>query len=476
MPPRLLVLMCGAASAAHWILFFGGGRFDMALADWPRQTAYLSVLRTALREWRLPLETTAPLYDMGSGYVANLEAPLAPHTWLFALAGDHLAVLASAVLLSWIGVYGCARLARRLSLGPLAFVALTIAVCFNGGLVAHVSAGHLGWLGIYALPFIVECLILAMDGRTTASVSARAGAALALILAALMMAGAMHVVIMCGVMVAICAACEHHARRTLAISLGLAVLLSMYRILPGAAAFGGGGRTWIADGYSPLQMIEALLLIRPPATMVATSTTTAYGGTATLPLYWHEFDAYVGLFGVLLLAVFALSWSIRPIGAMGSRSPHERAFRVLLLTCGVMGVLACWKVYASVVVAPVSLLSVWRVPSRFFGVAVLVAMIVAIARADAWWRARPRDPVVTLAAWGAVAGFAGQLAYHSFTYSPARAAAFPATLLPASPMLTPASPVQVATVTAGAIVSVLALIWTARRFRAAGRAAGATLS
>jgi hypothetical protein len=56
---------------------------------------------------RLPLETSEPVFEMGTRVFANLAAPLSPQLWLFVLAGNHMAALLNAVFMSWIGVYGC---------------------------------------------------------------------------------------------------------------------------------------------------------------------------------------------------------------------------------------------------------------------------------------------------------------------------------------------------------------------------------
>lgn len=467
MPRPLTAVLLGLGTAVHWLWFFAAGRFDMTVADWPRQSAYFEVLRDAVREGRLPLATAEPLFDMGPRYVANLEAPLGPHTWLFAFAGDHLAIVASAVLLSWIGVYGCFRLARRLDLSAPAFVALTMFIALNGSLVAHLSAGHMGWLGYYALPFVIEALlVMAMAGQG----ARRAAPALALVLFALLIAGALQVAVMAIALIALCAILIPAGRAAFAWCLVQFAMLSMVRTLPAALSHWRGGRIWIADGYTPAQMLESLMWFREPSAMQTVETTLTYGARSAVTIPWVEFDAYIGVFGVLLLSAFAIADLRR---SPGSGEPHEKALRALQWPCVALAILSLDRFYAGLIVAPVSLLTVIRVPSRFLGVAVVVALALAIARLDTRWRARPRGPAPTVLLWAGILAAALQLGYHSLTYSPARAPHFPVTLPAADRVLVdagsqPGGGVYLAAVTVGGLVSIGAGVWTTRRYRRRG--------
>jgi hypothetical protein len=397
---------------------------------------------------------------MGTQYIANLEAPLSPHAWLLALGGDHFAVVAGTILMSWVGVYGCWRLTRRLGLGSLAFTLLTVLTGFNGALVAHVSAGHLSWLGLYLLPLVAEGLLVVAGGGRSA---ARAASWLALGIFALLLAGWLHIALIFIGLIGLSLIAVPRMRAPLAVCLAQAALLSTFRMLPAAAAFWRGGRQWIAGGYQPLQMLDAMLSVRAPGTPVETPATLAFGFREPVMLTWIEFDAYVGAIGTLLLVVFAVATALR---AFTPASPHEPALRAIALPSLLLAGFSLWHFYAALVVAPLSLLSAQRVPSRFFGVALCFGLVVAIGRFDTWWRARPRTAIESALAWAAAGLAAGQLAYHSVTYSPARRAIYPVALTAADPVLTSASGgMYVAAMVAGAVVTTAALAWTLSRLR-----------
>lgn len=463
MPRPLLAVLLGLAAAAHWLAFFAAGQFDLTSADWPRQVVYNEILRAAVSEGRLPLATAERMFDMGVRYVANLEAPLAPHSWLLVFAGDHAAIVATAVLWACLGVYGCFRLARRLQLTAPAFVLMTLFVSFNGSMVAHVSAGHVGWLTGCALPFVVEALLVMAAAGPAAR---RATTALALILFALLLTGAVQLVVMIAILIALCAILVPAGRLAYAVCLLQFALLSMVRTLPAAIGHWRGGRAWIADGYAPGGALDALLWLGDPAGMQTVGTTLAFGGRSAVTLPAVEFDAYVGVIGVVLL----LAFGVRVARSGATRDAYGAAAHALIAPCLGLALLSIDRLYAAVVVAPVSLLTVLRVPSRFLGVAVIVALMLAVVRLDADWRARGRRPLEGLLVWSGVAAAALQLAYHSLTYSAARGPHLPVSLSPGAPVLVDALSVAggglyVGALVVGAAVTGVTLAWAARRVR-----------
>jgi hypothetical protein len=459
-PSMWLVLVAGVLGTIHWVLFFGAGGFDMSVADWPRHAAYFSVWREALTTARLPIEVSVPIFDLGTKYLANLEVSLAPHSLFFALAGNETAALASAVFMSWIGVYGCVRLSRRLQLSALSFSLLTLLIGFNGYVVAHIGAGHLAWLGCYLFPFLIEALLLLVSGAD----DRRAAVGAALTVFAMLLIGAIHLAAASLGFMALAFLCVPIARAGLRRAAALFALLSAIRTLPAAFAFWSGGRPWFADGYrSPWQLLEGLLFINAPTYAPVGGLTMAYGTRSAFSLMWWEFDAYVGVVGLLLLVVFGVAPSVKAVGP--PVAGFDRGFKALRLPILFFVLLSCGRLFTALVPAPVSLLSVERVPSRFLGLALACVLVMACARFDVWWRARPRSRGDRGLVYGAFLIAVAQLAYHSYTYSPARGSVFPVTLEGISPVIVASSggayPIALAI---GAVVTVCSLIWAVRVF------------
>jgi hypothetical protein len=87
---------------------------------------------------------------------------------------------------------------------------------------------------------------------------------------------------------------------------------------------------------------------------------------------------------------------------------------------------ACSHFYTALVPAPVSLLSVERVPARFLGPALAGVLVMSVARCDAWWRGRGACDRLTAAV--ALVILLLQVAYHSWTVSPVGRGRFAASL------------------------------------------------
>jgi len=463
-PSHLLILALGALGALHWWAFFAGGRFDLAVSDWPRQVAYFDTFAAALRGAYLPLELSAPIYDMGPSVFANLEAPLTPQTWLFGLAGAGVGTLLTVIFMAWVGLYGCVRLARRCDLSGPAFVALVLLTGYNGYVVGHIAAGHLGWVGCYALPFVFEG-VLAMHaaGRSPS----RSPVATAVVLAAIVMQGSLHVAVITWMVLLLLALTQPRLRSQIGICLAWFVALSAVRLLPAAVVFWPGGRPWLADGYgSVVQVVEGLLLVRPPATVMSSGATLLYGERNTVLLSWFEYDLYIGIVGAVAVLLFVVVPMVRGFSASGATALAERALRAWHLPLVVVAALSCWRVYGMVIPAPISLLSVERVPSRFLGIVLIFALTLACLRFDAWWRSAPRTVGDHVSAGAVLAVLTLQLAYHSFVVSPVREGAYAVTLAPFSAVnsavTTTVYPVALAV---GLLVSVVGAVRAAVRLR-----------
>lgn len=400
----------------HWWLFVGPGRVDLTRSDWPRQVAYFDLLREGVTTARVPVVASAPVFDLGPWLWANLEVPLGPHQVLFALWGPAVAIGLTAVLMACLGVIGCLRLARRFDLSTSATAMLALALGVNGVITAHVAAGHLAWLSALLFPFALDALL---DTDEVTPSRGRDGALrLGAVIGVMVLTGAIHIAVETAALAALVGLTRPESRRAILLGLVTAAGLSLWRVVPAAFAFAGGSRPWLADGFrSGWMLLEALGAVRSPLTTVDVGTTLIGGGREALALRWFEFDAYVG--GVLLFAIaaFVPRWPRLGLEASPGLAPLRR-FEWPLAICAV---LAIGRVYAAFVPAPYSLLSVVRVPSRFLLPALIAALVVAIVRADHWWRGRSKGPFDSVLAWVACGLVAAGLAYHSVVVSPAYA-------------------------------------------------------
>ncbi len=334
--------------AVHWLLFFGPVRHpwrgpDFHVEDWPKEHHLYTVLQQAVRAGRMPYYASRPIHTRK--FLALPEVSWTPDLVLLRFTTVGRFLILHELLCYALGFYGCVLLARRYRLGLLPFAMLTLLFGFNGHVTSHLSVGHSMWAGYFLLPYVFLFLLeLVEDGDP------RAPHKLALALFGMALLGAFHVFVWCVFLLGLTALNRRRLRRPLATALAWALALCLCRLLPAYFLLNRKDQLFLS-GYPDLTTLwQGLETIQSAAAPMR--------GGLFGELRWWEYDAYVGLSGLALLAYLGV---YRPWRA-GRALPAGKALEVPLAA---LAVLSLGDVYAVLNVLGIPLLSAERVSSRF---------------------------------------------------------------------------------------------------------------
>jgi hypothetical protein len=341
-------------------LLFGGHLHGF---DWQVHWHYYDWIRIGLQE-----HGTLPRFMIDAwhtpNFVGNAQSPvLGPGVWSLAFLPTELYLKLLITVYTALGVAGSWLLARDLG-APAGVAACAAALfCCGGFFAAHVAVGHHWSLGVYWLPWVLLLLRRASAGSRAAWVG------LACVQASTLLEGQHHPFLWQNGLVALWAIFEGARSRdpaALRVWLGataLGVALAAVRVVPVLLEF--------AD-YAPTARIDAL----PASALLSSLLSPAQGPeTSVAGLVfdhgsgWWEYDFYLGVAGVLFVAV----------GLLGARRRE-----VPLLAAGLVAFLLSldttslgldpWRLLGELPV-----ITSQRAPSRLMILAVFAAIFAAAA-------------------------------------------------------------------------------------------------
>jgi hypothetical protein len=360
------VLLYGAG-LFHWYRFFNGGKLSFRVEDWPKEYAYYAVLREAVRSRTLPYHIAGRMQGTDR-FLAIPEVNLSPQILLLPYLSTGQFLVVNVALLYTAGFAGCLLLRRALRLSTASFAVFFLLFNFNGHITSHLAVGHSMWAGYFLLPYF----LLALRGLLRTGPPLLPAAGMALVLAAVLLQGTFHLFVWCLLFLAVLAAASRTRRKAVLAAVGLSLLVSLFRLVPAAVAFGGRKQAFVT-GYPTLaDLVAAFTVIRGPGYPELIS--------ITGPGHWWEFDFYTGIPALLFLLYFGVGRRER------FPDPGWRALAVPVLA---LTVLSLNYFYAGVTWLPLPLLSGERVSSRFLVLPFVVLLAGACVRFDAL---RPRLP------------------------------------------------------------------------------------
>jgi hypothetical protein len=380
------VLLLALVGALHWQVFFDtDGGFYRAF-DWPKEYAYYGVLREMVQTGQLPYHVDAPLQRVNDNeftdrFLAVPETLLSPQIVLLPWLDTKSFVFVNTLLLYLIGLGGCLLIRRKYGLSWPVFLILYAVFSFNGHITAHLSQGHSMWNGYFLLPFVILLVLAAVERPLVPADALK----LALVLGAIGLQGAFHMLVWCVVFVLLlCWSVPRNAPLLLG-AVTLAGALLAFRLLPAATTFEG---MRFISGYPSLWLLaEALVAIRD------------WRGQAIATLGYWEYDLYIGVVAALFIGYFGVY-----VRWLRGDLYQGLAYRALDLPVVALSVLGYNNIYA-LLTAYVELpgLSSQRVTSRFLILPLLILTVLACIRAQRWLeRNHERANQLRLAAVGAV--------------------------------------------------------------------------
>ncbi len=340
--------------ALHWCLFLSWGKIPFDLHDWTEAGAYYTFLRQAFQTNQLPLQIGSTLV-ISDRYLAIPQTLISPQAYLLRFLQPGTFVLVNMLILYTVGFIGLLLIRRRYSLAPAAFSLLVVLFNFNGFITTHYAVGHIEWTGYFFLPFFILLILKVIEGEPAdwKWVLMIAGT-----LFLMSLQGAFHFVLWC--VIFLLAWGIFSPRKYLIPALKaiiFSLLLCMFRFLPPAIEFfGGGGISFISGFPSVTDLFSSMILLKFPSPALA---------PVTEPLSWWELDYFIGLIGLAFILYFGVYQTWR----------KDNSHKSLLAPAAALTFLSIGLVYGAISYLPIPLLDSERVSSRFF-ILPLVGLII----------------------------------------------------------------------------------------------------
>jgi hypothetical protein len=387
--------------AVHWVVLLDArpGRFQgppVTLEDWPKEYRYLAVLQQAVREGRVPFFLSEPII-FSRKYLAIPETCLSPQVALLGVLPPGAFVVANTLLAYGAFCAGLFVLSRRLGLSAVPAAFLFLIAGTGGHVSAQMAVGHSMWTGFLLLPFVLLLVCrLAEDARAAA-----APLWLAVVLAAILFQGALHVFTGCVLFLLLFAAFNPSRARAVLVALAWTGAAGAVRLLPAVFVARRRETAFLTGFPSLLDLARGLVTILP-------LDRGPQGGFFGRVDAW-EYDHYVGPAGLAFLLVGGIGLAFK-----GGQALAGGAERRLYGPMAVMALLAYGDVGVLLGLSRLPLLSAERVTTRLLALPLLFLALIAAVRVERAWRTGGRG-LRALAVVGLAATAAG-LAAHTWTW------------------------------------------------------------
>jgi hypothetical protein len=338
----------------HWCYFLNWGNIPFDLHDWLDTGAYFSFLRQAALTNLLPLHIGSALTTTDR-YLARPNTLISPQAYLLRFLEPGPFALVNVLILYSVGFVALLLLKKRYSLAPAAFTALFALFNFNGHITAHYAVGHSEWIGYFFLPFFVLLILKALEGERPGW---RWVLLVSLTLFAITLQGAFHFFLWCLIFLLAWGVFSPKYLVPVLKAIAFSLLLSLFRLLPPAVEFIGGGKGFISGFPTVTDMFAALVVLKYPAEALS-------GPFKSLG--WWEVDTYIGLIGLAFLLYFGVYRTWR----------RQSPIRALLAPIAVLTFLSIGQIYIAINHLPIPLADSERVAARFLIVPVVVMIALA---------------------------------------------------------------------------------------------------
>ncbi len=268
-----------------WVWFFNGAHWTHD--DWTKEINYLSILKQSITTGTIPWHTDQ-VVQITDRFLTLPETCLSPQILLLGIFKPTTFIVFNTLIMSTIGFFGCVKLAKRYDLSFIGLATMVLLLNFNGCMTSRLAVGHFMWLSLFYTPWFYLYLTDVMDERP------HAGYKLGSVLFLVLLGGGIHQFIWMSLF-ALIAGCYHYKRLKAVFAIVLFTsLASAYRILP-AMWQNHNLQHPFMTGYPTLNVMAMAF------TSILPHNVQAMGGMF-IPCEWHEFDMYVGIVGLILLA------------------------------------------------------------------------------------------------------------------------------------------------------------------------------
>ncbi len=355
-----------------WGYFLNFGTIPFDFHDWAEVNApRIAFLKDAVTTAQLPLHMpdASALRGVTDRFMALPDVILSPQILLLKWLSVGDFILIHTWLLFAAGFCGLLALKNRFGLSLYSFTWIFFLFNFNGHILSHYAVGHITWGGYFLFPWFILLVFQLLHGER----SWRWAGSMAFLLFAIFLQGSFHQFVWLVIFLAILALTRLRTLLPILKAGIFACLLSAVRIIPPALQMGAFDDEFLGGFRTPLQLVKALIRIIPPAESLDSQVTGATLG-------WWEFDSYIGLAGLLFLAIFGLRWLLT--------RRKEFGYPALIAPLALLTLFAIRNFYGIVRLTRIPLFSGERVSARFLIVPLAFLILLSALALQDWLRNR----------------------------------------------------------------------------------------
>jgi hypothetical protein len=359
----VLLVFLFLAGAVHWILFFHQGELSFKAHDWGKEFTYYSVLRNSIETGTIPFHVSQSFHGTDR-FLALPEINLSPQILLLPLMSVGRFLLVNTLILYSIGFIGCLMIRKRYQLSLLPFCVLFLVFNLNGHITSHIGVGHSMWVGYFFLPMFFLFTLEVVEGKSSHTTPIK----LAFVLFAMMLQGSLHIYVWCLIFLILLLLFNWKLVRPIVFAIVSSLMLSLFRFLPALSSLWGKKEKFIWSYPTLRDLIDAMVTIRQQ-----TPERLRPWGTPG----WWEYDMYIGILGLAVIAYFGIYLRIR-------RHPGIEGYeyKALDLPLILMSLFSISYFQAFLTRLPIPFLRAERVATRFIIIPVLLLLLISSIRMD----------------------------------------------------------------------------------------------
>jgi hypothetical protein len=397
----VFLILVFAAGALHWVFFLSYGNMTFKPHDWAKEYTYYSILKEAMESGRVPFHTSV-VFQETRRFLALPEINLSPQVLLLPLMDVGTFVLVNMLIMYAVGFAGCLMIRSRYGLSPVAFAMLFMLFNFNGHLTAHIGVGHSMWTAYFLLPFFFLYTLEITGGKDRTWSAIKLGFVLFL----MMLQGGFHIFAWAMAFLALLLIFNWKMWKPVIYAAASGLLLSAFRLIPAAFALAGKKERFIWSYPTVHDLLDALVTIRQhtPERLKPWGTTG-----------WWEYDVYIGVLGLALIAYFGIYLRFRKGAEL-----DDCRFKALDLPILALAALSTSYFYAFLSRIPLPLIRSQRVATRFILIPVVFLVFMAAIRMQKVLGAGRRSVKFYAVSIIGLAVMALSFVDHSFIWSVAR--------------------------------------------------------
>ncbi len=358
------VILLFLTGIVHWLVFFNYGELSFGAYDWPKELKCFTVIKEALTENIIPYHVSEALpYDATNRFLALPEICLSPQILLLKVMSLNKFIVFNTIFMYMIGFLGCLLIRNKYKLSSLPFAVLFLLFNFNGYITSHIAAGHSMWNGYFLLPFFCLFIFEMIEGAKGSNSIIKMSVLLFLIL----LQGAWHMFVWCLLFLVLMAIFNKNYRKQVLYIALLSMALSFFRILPTVITFYNKGYRFMT-GYPTLRdLFDALTVIRDH--------TYTYLGGILANLYSWEYDAFIDIIGLAIIAYFGIYLRFGKNADIKAHKYKELDMPMLLMTLFTLS-----SFYAFIAILPIPFFNAIRVPTRMIIIPLLMLVFISCIR------------------------------------------------------------------------------------------------